>query len=249
MIGFTSVSLRSCSIEEVVKTAAKAGVEIIEWGSDAHIKTVEDAKKARELCDENGIKINSYGTYYRTGCKDEAEWKKICEIADIMGAKYIRTWLGTKGSEHTDEKEYNNLLKDARHMADVAAEYGLIISHECHHHTYNDTTESTLRFLKDVGRENIKTYYQSWYRDETGDKDKLFRIYPYVQDVHLSFSELTKFQMFHKKDKEFINKILSWLKELDFSGGLIIEFTKNNSAENLIKDINRLKELWLSKEK
>ena len=244
MIGFTSVSLRSCSIEEVVETAVKAGAEIIEWGSDFHVKTLEDAKKARQLCDENGIKINSYGSYYRTGCCDKAEWKKICEIASAMGAKYIRTWLGKKGSAKTDEGEYQKLLSDARSMADTASEYGLVISHECHPNTYNDTTESALRFLKEVDRENVKTYYQSWYRNEAGDKDKLFRLFPYVQDVHLSFSELIKFQLFHKKDREFIDKILSWLKELGFTGSLIIEFTKSSSAENLIKDTERLRKLW-----
>ena len=244
MIGFTSVSLRSCSIEEVVSTAKKAGAEIIEWGSDVHVKTLEDAQKARKLCDENGIKINSYGTYYRTGCGDRAEWEKICKAADIMGAKYIRTWLGTKGSRQTKEKDYAALLDDARNMADTAAQYGLVICHECHPNTYNDTTESSLRFLGDVQRGNVKTYYQSWYRDEKGDKDKLYRLFPYVQDVHLSFSELAKFQLLHKKDREYISKILSWLKDLNFDGGLIIEFTKGSSAENLIEDIDKLKKLW-----
>lgn len=244
MIGFTSVSLRSYPVEEVVDIAAKAGAEIIEWGSDFHIKTIEDAEKAKKLCDEKGIIINSYGTYYRTGCGNEEQWKEICKIADAMGAKYIRTWLGTKGSSKTNEKEYALLLEDARRMADIAAEYGLVICHECHHHTYNDTESSSLRFLKDVERSNVKTYYQSWYRDESGDKSKLFNTFPYVQDVHISFSELTKFQKFHKKDKAFIEKIIGWLKELDFSGGLIIEFTQNNSGENLIKDVNRIKELW-----
>lgn len=244
MIGFTSVSLRSYSIEDVVKTAVQAGAEIIEWGSDVHVKTLDDARKAKKLCDENGIKINSYGTYYRTGSRDEKQWKQICECAEIMSAKYIRTWLGKKGSAKTDDAEYAALLDDARSMADTAAQYGLVICHECHPNTYNDTTDSCLKFLKDVDRDNIKTYYQSWYRDENGDRDKLFRTFPYVQDVHLSFSELKKFQFLHEKDKKYISKILAWLKELDFSGGLIIEFTKGNRAENLIKDTERLRKLW-----
>ena len=244
MIGFTSVTLRSYSLEEVAEIAAEAGAEIIEWGSDFHVKTADDAKKARKLCDEKGIIINSYGTYYRTGSADKAEWEKICENASLMGAKYVRAWLGTKGSADTNEDEYSALLDDARSMADTAAGYGLVISHECHHHTFNDTTESSLKFLHDVQRENIKTYYQSWYRDESSDREKLFKTFPYVLDVHLSFSELQKFQRFHRKDKEYITKILSWLKELDFSGGLIIEFTKNDSAENLIKDMEKLRMLW-----
>lgn len=244
MIGFTSVSLRSYSIEEVVDVAAKAGAQIIEWGSDRHIKTIDDAKKAKQICNEKGIIINSYGTYYRTGCGNKEQWQEICRIADAMGAKYIRTWLGTKGSAKTSEKEYALLIEDARSMADVAAEYDLIISHECHPNTYNDTEKTSLRFLRDVERDNIRTYFQSWYRDEKADKSKLINTFPYVQDVHVSFSEMKKFQMFHKKDKQFVEKILGWLKELDFCGGIIVEFVQGNNGESLIKDINRIREIW-----
>lgn len=242
-IGFTSVSLRSYSIEEVVDTAKKSGSEIIEWGSDKHIKTLEDAYKAKNLCDKNGILINSYGSYYRTGCSDEKTWKEICEIASVLGAKYIRTWLGKKGSAKTNENEYSRLLQDARNMADIADSYGLVISHECHPNTYNDTETSSLRFLTDVDRDNIKTYFQSWYRDEQSDMSKLVDTFPCISDIHISFSELIKFQRFHKKDKEYIEKIMNKLSELDFCGGVILEFTKNNSGKNLINDINRLKEL------
>ncbi len=244
MIGFTSVSLRKNTIEEVVKTAAEAHADFIEWGSDVHVKTPQDALKAKKLCDENGILINSYGTYYRTGSFDRAAWTNICECASVMGAKYIRTWLGTKSSKSTPAKDYENLLADARLCCDEAAEYGLTVSSECHHDTYNDETESSLKFLADVKRENMKTYYQSWYRDEAGDKDKLYKLFPHVTDVHISFSEMDKFQLLHKKDKEYINKILSWLKDLGFGGGITVESTKGDKPENLIKDIERLKKSW-----
>ena len=246
MIGFTSVSLRSYTIEEVVAIAEKSGAEIIEWGSDFHIKTEVDAEKAKKLCDKIGLKINSYGTYYRTGCFDKNEWEMICRIADIMNAKYIRAWLGTKGSSETSKEEYSMLIKDALNMADTAEKYGLTICHECHHHTFNDTTEASLRFLNDVKKDNIRTYYQSWYHDEIGDRDKFNRLFSYVQDVHISFSELVKFQKGYKKDEKYIEKILSWLKALDFSNNIIIEFTEHNNDIDLINDVKKLKAMWES---
>lgn len=244
MIGFTSVSLRKYSIEEVVKAAVGAKADFIEWGSDVHIKTPEDARLAKKLCDENGIAINSYGSYYRIGSFNHIEWSNICECASIMGAKYIRTWLGTKGSAATTRKEYEKLLADARICCGAAAEKGLIVSNECHPNTYNDTTASALEFLSDIGRDNMKTYYQSWYRDENGDMEKLCSLFPFVTDVHVSFSELVKFQRFHKKDPDFIKKILCRLKALGFNGGIIIEFTENNNVADLINDMERLRELW-----
>ncbi len=244
MVGFTSTSLRPYALEQVADIAASSCAQIIEWGSDCHVKSLSDAEKAKELCDDRGIIINSYGTYYRVGSGESDEWKNICEITACMGAKYIRTWLGTKASAKTSESEYAALIEDARKTAFVAAEHGLTVCNECHPNTYNDTTESSLRLMKDAGQDNIKTYYQSWYLDEPSDKEKLIKTFPLVQDVHLSFSELEKFQRFHKKDKDYIIKILSWLKELGFDGGLMIEFTKGSKAENLIKDVERLAELW-----
>lgn len=244
MIGFTSTSLRKYSVEEIADIAAKAGADVIEWGSDCHILNAGDAAKAKKLCSERGIIINSYGTYYRIGSGKTDEWRGLCESAAVMDAKYMRTWLGTKGSKVTDEKEFEKILADARVTADIAAEYGLTVCNECHPNTFNDTTASSLRFLDEVGRENIKTYYQSWYRDEESDKEKLFATIGRVQDVHISFSELEHFQRFHKKDPEFINKITAWLKELDFSNALLIEFTKHGTAEELINDVERLRKLW-----
>lgn len=244
MIGFTSVSLRKYSVEEVVDAAKKANADYIEWGTDVHVKTPEDARLAKKLCDEAGIAVRSLGSYYRIGSFDREAWSNVCECARITGAEYIRTWLGTKGSKSTSAKEYEKLLEDARLCCDEAAKYGLTVSNECHHDTYNDETEATLKFLADAGRDNLKTYYQSWYRDEAGDKDKLYKIFPFVTDAHISFSEMEKFQMLHKKDREFINKILLWLKDLGFDGGLTIEFTKGDKADNLICDTERLRELW-----
>ncbi len=244
MIGFTSTSLRPYSVEEVAEIAVKAKAEIIEWGSDRHIRTPADAVKARKLCDDNGILCSAFGTYYRIGSGKADEWALICETAAQLGAPCIRTWLGTKGSRSTSEKEYNLILEDARKAAETAKSFNLIISNECHPNTYNDTTESSLKFLNDVGCDNIKTYYQSWYRNEKEDKEKLFALIDYVTDVHISFSELVKFQRFHKKDDKFTEKILLWLKELDFKNGLLIEFTKGSKAENLIKDTERLRKLW-----
>ncbi|MCQ2462663.1 MAG: sugar phosphate isomerase/epimerase [Clostridia bacterium] len=244
MIGLTSTTLRKYSLEEVADISHKAGAEMIEWGSDFHVKTVSDAEKAKKLCDEREIVVNSYGTYYKIGCGDLEQWKKICEISAAMGAKYIRTWLGEKGSDATGEKLYSAIVEQTLRMADEAEKYSLVICNECHPNTYNDTTESTLRYLRDVNRENVKTYYQSWYHDEPGDREKLFSTFPYVQDVHVSFSELDKFQLLHKKDKQYIDKILSWLKQLGFNNSIMIEFTKGGNAENLIKDIERLKQIW-----
>ena len=243
MIGFTSTSLRNYTVEQVVDTAVKSNAEIIEWGSDKHILTLTDAEKAGSLCRENGIDVKSFGTYYRIGSSDIDQWKELCEKAKLLGSTVLRTWLGFKGSAVTNDRDYALLINDAVTVCDVAAEYGLTVSNECHPNTFNDTTLSSLKFISDVNRSNLKTYYQSWYREESSDKEKLYKTIEHVTDVHLSFSELIKFQAFRKKDREYITKIISWLNDLDFSGNILIEFTKHNSPEDMITDIDKLRKV------
>ena len=91
------------NIGKIVEIAKSAGAECIEWGGDIHVTDIETAKKANILCNKAGIRICSYGSYYRVGSKNSGEWKNICEIANIMGAKSVRVWLGKSDSEKTDE--------------------------------------------------------------------------------------------------------------------------------------------------
>ena len=241
--GFTSTSLRPCGIEENVKAAVLSGAAGIEWGSDVHVRTAADARMAKRLCDENGIEIPSYGTYYRIGSGRTDEWRALCENACIMGAKFLRTWLGFAGSADTGEQAYEAIIKDARSCADAAAEYGLTVSNECHPDTFNDTTASALKFLSDVGRKNVMTYYQSWYADEASDREKLLKTFPFVSCVHVSFSELEKFQGPSFRDHSFIERIVKWLKDLDFGGYVMIEFTYDDDPGRLVSDVKRLREL------
>ena len=89
--GFTSTSFRQIKrLEKIVEIAVRAKIDCIEWGGDVHVRSVADAKRAKNLCDKAGIRINSYASYYRVGCKNADEWKKICDIASTMGAHSIR---------------------------------------------------------------------------------------------------------------------------------------------------------------
>ena len=124
-IGVASVTFRNKTSEEVVEIAKKAGVSYIEWGADVHVKTFADAEKVKKLCDENNIKISSYGSYYRVGSHKKEEWENICKNAHVMGADSVRVWLGKKDSEETSEEEYGNLLSDLEFMCDKAGEYNL----------------------------------------------------------------------------------------------------------------------------
>ena len=56
-IGVASVTFRNKTVSQVVEIAKNEDVEFIEWGGDVHVKTTNDAKLAKKLCDENNLII------------------------------------------------------------------------------------------------------------------------------------------------------------------------------------------------
>ncbi len=244
-IGFTSTSFRQIrDREKIVRIAKEAGVDCIEWGGDVHVKDVSDAKNTKELCDAYDIGISSYGSYYRIGSGNTEEWKKICEISAALGCGSVRVWLGEKGSRKTSEAEYETLVKDARAICATAKEYGLIVCPECHDGTFNDDTDSFLKIRQDIGEDNFRTYFQSRYKRLAYDLDRIERTLPFIESVHVSFSEQQR-EQFPKYDPSYIDKLLGKLVNCGFDGNLLIEYTYIFSWAGLprcmVNDIQKIK--------
>ncbi len=245
LIGFTSTSFRQIrNIEKIVKIASQAGVDCIEWGGDIHVKDLPSARKAKKLCDAAGIKICSYGSYYRVGSKNTDEWKRICEIASALGAESVRVWLGTKDSEKTDAETYEALVEDAKSICSVAKKYKLLVCPECHDNTFNNNTDAFLKIGNDVGCDNFKTYFQSKYKRLGYDLDRIERTMPYIESVHISYSEQSR-EQFPKINPDYINKLLDRIVSLDFNGNLLVEYTYLFSYAGIpsamIKDVAKIR--------
>ena len=240
-LGLCSVTFRKKTAEDVVALSKKAGISFIEWGGDVHVKTLDDAKKVKALCDEADIKISSYGSYFNSAVYNESKWHNTCEITKEMGAESIRIWLGKKNSQVTSDREYNLLLENTKKMCDIAAEYGLFVCPECHDNTFNNNTDAILRFIGDLQRDNFKTYFQSRYFRFGYDMDRIERTFDYIENVHVSYRDLKKEQRFRKKDRKYLDKILKKLGSLGFDGIVLVEFTKDSAEKNFIKDVRKLK--------
>ena len=241
-LGVASVTFRSKTIAEVIEIAKNAGVTYIEWGADVHVKNEQDAKTARELCDENNIKISSYGSYFRAGLHDTDSWEQICKNAEIMGAESIRIWLGDKDSEKFTQEEYNKLLNDLTILCDTAEKYNLLVCPECHDNTFNNNTDSIIRLKNDLNKENFKTYFQSRYFRFDYDIDRIERTFEFIENVHVSYRDLVREQRFRKKDKKYLDKLLNKLIGMNFNGIVMVEFTKSDKEKSFIKDIEKLRQ-------
>ncbi len=100
------------------------------------------------------------------------------------------------------------LLTDSNGKAicSVAKEYGLIVCPECHDKTFNNT-DAFLKIHRDIDCENFWTYFQSRYTRLEHDLDRIDRTLPYIESVHISFSEQSR-EQFPKSNPQYINSLL-----------------------------------------
>ncbi len=240
-LGLCSVTFRKLSAAKVVEIAKKAGIGYIEWGGDIHVTNTEEARIVKSVCDNEGIKICSYGSYYRVGCGDKNKWEEICRIAKAMGAASVRVWLGDKNSEDASQADYNRILGDLKHICTVAKKYNLLVCPECHDNTYNNNTDAFLKILNDVKADNFKTYFQSRYFRYDYDIDRIERTFDHIENVHVSYRDLAREQRFKKKDKKYLDRLLKKFLEMNFDGVVLVEFTKGSKERHFLKDIRKLK--------
>lgn len=160
--GLTSITFRALSRLEVVRLAAEAELDGIEWGGDIHVPPGDAAaaKDAVRLCRERGLAIPSYGSYYRLGEEAPEMLSRTLDTAAALGARIVRVWAGRTGSDTADEAVRRRVAGDGRRAAEGAAERGLRIACEWHGGTLTDTAASAQALFDAVDHPAFGTYWQ-----------------------------------------------------------------------------------------
>jgi hypothetical protein len=188
--GLVSVTFRQLPVERVVALASGAGLVAIEWGGDVHVPHGEltAARRARRLCEDVGIEITAYGSYY---CADGSgsghePFTAVLETALELGARTIRVWAGRHDSREADTDMRRRIRDDLANACDLAAAQGSRVALEYHAGTLTDTAPSTLALLQAVGRPNLCSY---WQPTPTGPPERgvheLWMLQPHLGDLHV----------------------------------------------------------------
>lgn len=188
--GLVSVSFRPLAGEEIIRLAKETGLAAVEWGGDVHVPAGDTAraKEIRKATEEAGLTVAAYGSYYKLGTHDDPEeaFRQVLSCAVALGAPVVRIWAGTTPSAAITEEARAALTAEARLAADAAAAHGLTVTFECHRHTLTDDWRSSLRLLEEIGKDNVKMYWQP-NEDLTFEQNlqALTALLPQVVNLHV----------------------------------------------------------------
>lgn len=240
----TSVTFRKKTVEEIVDLVAQAGIDAIEWGGDVHVPPTDPAaaQKALALCQEKGIAISAYGSYYR--CTEEEDFAAVVDTALALKTNVIRVWAGKLGSAVCPADVREQLNKVLAKAVAMAAEKGCIVATEYHPNTLTDDLDSALQLLEDVP--GLYTYWQpatSIAREPGYDSYALEKLGKKVINVHV----------FHRNDKnqkvplsDAFDKWVDHIRDLDkfcAVGYGAIEFVMNDCSEQFLEDAETFKKI------
>lgn len=161
LTGLTSVTFRDRSVDEIIDLCEKAGLDGIEWGSDVHVPLGNPAfaSEVADKCAKRGLRILSYGSYYRGS--DVSEFYDVLETAKALKTDMIRIWAGYHvDPDEISDTEFTILADNITKAAMAAKQEGIAIGFEYHRRTMTQNKEGALRLLNAVNLDNVYTYWQ-----------------------------------------------------------------------------------------
>jgi sugar phosphate isomerase/epimerase len=246
--GLCSISFRKLSVKDIIEAAVKGGIEVIEWGGDAHVPhgDIETAKKVRDLTLSSSLKIETYGSYYRAGVSESEglAFSDVLASAKALGAGTIRIWVGNRNFEDTYR---NTVIKDIIRVAGMAFEDDIHIAMEYHQHTLTNTNEAAYILMEAMPEENISFYWQP-HNKYTDDEclEAITKLKHKISHVHVFQWQLEQGQVQRKLLAEGQDRwrgFLSALHNEKQDRCAFLEFSKDNKIDNFLQDAAVLKGL------
>lgn len=237
--GLASVSFRKKSPKEIITLTKKAGLTAIEWAGDAHVPegNVSLAAEIRDMTISAGIEVSSYGSYYCIGSGKDI--RPYLETAATLGGETMRIWAGNRPSASLTVAERETLVAEAKKISDVAQEYNMTLSLECHSCSLTDCLESQLAFLNEVDKSNFFTYWQALLevpRDKQMHTLKAVYDTQKLTNIHVYFHDENRNRITLRDGESYWRERLGFLSASGFDGYALIEFVKDDKEENFLDD-------------
>lgn len=249
-LGICSITFRELEVQELIDLVKEAGLDAIEWGADVHVKPGNNdwAKEVAEKTKAAGLEVSSYGSYYRAGIDNEYPFEEVLEAAKHLGAPGIRVWAGFEGSEEASEEYRNNVVQDTKRIAKLAAKEGIYIDFEYHARTLTDTPESAVKFFKEVDEDNVRSYWQPAVDLPIDVRaESIDMVSPWLSHIHVfqwDVIDRLDFEVGLDEWRVYLERINAATAQNLDTRYFLMEFVKDNSPEQFLKDAKALKELF-----
>ena len=244
--GLVSISFRRYSVDEILDACQRAGLSLIEWGSDVHVP-VGDAAIADAVAEKTrraGLRCITYGSYFRIGSTPVEEFAAYVDSARRLGAKNIRVWCGVKGSAQTSPEERARVVEQGRLIAQAAQDAGMNITLECHSGTLTDDCSSAMRYIDEVNHSAMRLYWQPCqFHDEAYNLATATAYAPYTECLHVfQWDSARRYPL--ADGTEVWGKYLNCFCAQDREIGLLLEFMHDDRLETLYETAKTLQS-WI----
>ncbi len=240
--GIVSATFKTESIDYVLDSAVEASLEAVEWSENHHIRK-GDLALARETAEktaDRGLEIAGYGSYYRLG--ENMEIRESLDTAGALGAREMRIWAGSKASSLLDAKERDELIGELERSTVTAQGYGITLNLEWHKNTLTDTNESGLDVLESISSPWLRTLWQPTQALSFEERKKgLAMVSSFLSYLHVYYWDETGRRPLEEGKghwREYFSLLDSKRKYY-----ALLEFVKDDSREQFLKDAAVLREL------
>ena len=249
-VGICSVTFRNLPVERVVKLAAQANLECIEWGGDVHAppafrSRANPLETIRHLTEDAGLFVSSYGSYYSVtdGPVVPDDFLPVMDAAQTLGTSVVRIWANGLESQEADKEYVRRVADHVRHVAEMAKKRNLRLAFEFHQKTLTNTARGTLDLLETVNMPNVGTYWQPLRENDPFSHEEEIRILlPQLVHVHCHHIVGAVRRLLEVGLTEW-RQLIGILAGADFGNALLIEFVRDNSSESLMRDAATLRRL------
>ena len=235
--GLVSITLRQKSPQEIIRLCEETGLQGIEWGGDVHVPhgDLGAARRVRQWCEDAGLHIAAYGSYYRTGHEDETPFSLVLETAQELGAPLIRAWAGNRDAQDADEKYFWNIVNQSQQMAAVSESANVRLAYEFHGKTINNSAAASKVLLDAIDHPFWQTLWQPLSIETIPQAESLKSVLPRLANLHVYHWEnyANRFPL--------IEGFADWQKYFSIaqngiSRWALLEFVKDDDPENLRRD-------------
>jgi sugar phosphate isomerase/epimerase len=201
------------------------------------VGNIERAREVGEKTRAAGMECAAYGAYYKIGC-DMTDFEDYAKTAQALGTNVIRIWGGWHGSAEITPEAREKLIEETKAIAAIGRNYGMTLAFECHHGTITDDPHYALDFIRDVGAENLKMYWQpNQYVSVEENLTYAKLLAPYTVHLHV-------FNWYRDKKFPLEEATDIWKQYLAFferDKHLLLEFMPDGRLESLAAEAATLK--------